>query len=82
MEERLVTLWRSRVWQDSYIIYLHYITEKTLHSGVYYTPPFSDLSLHLAEYIISRVIALPSVKYSGRVETDVLGGARRVASQV
>ena len=27
------------------------------------------------------LIALPSVKYSGRVETDVLGGARRVASQ-
>ena len=36
-------------------------------------------------HIISRVIALPSVKYSGRVETDVfncdLGGARRDTSQ-
>ena len=32
-------------------------------------------------YLLSRVIALPSVKYSGRVETDVLGGARRLASQ-
>ena len=31
--------------------------------------------------LLSRVIALPSVKYSGRVETDVLGGARRFASQ-
>ena len=30
--------------------------------------------------ILSRVIALPSVEYSGRVETDVLGGARRLAS--
>ena len=30
---------------------------------------------------ISRVIALPSVKYSGRVETDVLGVARWLASQ-
>ena len=30
---------------------------------------------------IYRVIAMPNVKYSGRVETDVLGGARRVASQ-
>ena len=35
----------------------------------------------LAFIYISRVIALPSVKYSGRVETDVLGGARRLASQ-
>ena len=31
--------------------------------------------------MIPRVIALPSVKYCGRVETDVLGRARRVASE-
>ena len=30
---------------------------------------------------VSRVIALPSVKYSGRVETDALGGARWVVSK-
>ena len=30
---------------------------------------------------ILMIIALPSVKYSGRVETDVLAGARRVARQ-
>ena len=38
-------------------------------------------------FLLSRVIALLSVKYSGGVETDVfeshhnLGGARRIASQ-
>ena len=43
-----------------------------------------NITLH---YITSRVIALPSVKYNGRVEMVVvfesrdLGGARRVASQ-
>ena len=30
---------------------------------------------------VLRVIALPSVKYSGRVEMDVLGGARWVVSK-
>ena len=42
---------------------------------LYYSIYTPFLFLHLAEYL-SRVIALPSVKYSGRVETDEEAGAR------
>ena len=45
------------------------------------TPTFCKTLYYIILIILSRVIALPSVKYSGREETDVLGGARRFASQ-
>ena len=41
----------------------------------------SQLAFVYIYIYISRVITLPSLKYSGRVEADVLGGTRRVASK-
>ena len=44
-------------------------------------PEFGPHNTYIYIYILLRIIALPSVKYSGRVEMDVLGGVRQVASQ-
>ena len=50
------------------------------HSGVSLAR-FQSLAQTTYIYVLSRGIALPSIKYCGQVEMDVLGGARQVASQ-